>query len=392
METLHSSCLSSHCPLPHLPIFQPNLIFSFTRDGNNTVNKKWKTKEHTEMDKKSVVEEACKISEPLSHRAIDEITESYPDDSTLPKRILMNPTDFQSEFIHKHTEFVTAEGGCRIRTCHNLNLRNDKSDSVVYVFIHGLGGTLTQFEPLLKLLSLINKGFFSMDLPGFGSSDDVESYGMLEIVAIVQKTFAKLTPSRNLVLIGHSMGCYLAIHFCSAFQEQYSFQELVLLAPPSLDLPQVERTSTRVLMSLLFRWPWMFDIYRTQFDQSRGLRSSGIVQFFYNRNKQNKYRLLYQFYHNVQIRSKSLAGYILGWKPISEDQLTTVASATSKVLLFAGDQDGITPASCARLMYDTMVNVGSCACDMVILQDCSHNMCLDAPSRIVASFFDHAVV
>ena len=45
-----------------------------------------------------------------------------------------------------------------------------------------------------------------------------------------------------------------------------------------------------------------------------------------------------------------------------------------------------------QLMYDTMVNVGSCACDMVILQDCSHNMCLDAPSRIVASFFDHAVV
>lgn len=90
------------------------------------------------------------------------------------------------------------------------------------VFIHGLGGSLSQFHPLLTTLIHIGP-CFGIDLPGCGlsafspstwSSYSLEALAMLVAQAIEQHRDA--TRNQEVVLVAHSLGCSISALIASS--------------------------------------------------------------------------------------------------------------------------------------------------------------------------------
>lgn len=85
------------------------------------------------------------------------------------------------------------------------------------VFIHGLGGSVAQFNPLLT--SLVNlASCLSIDLPGCGLSafdpklpwDAYTVDALAELVGKVIEDYREKDTGQGVVLIGHSLGCSIA--------------------------------------------------------------------------------------------------------------------------------------------------------------------------------------
>lgn len=333
--------------------------------------------------------------QPLSGRSLRAIVESYQDGPQLMESIRRAEADqdFSTVFIKEHEGYVQLDDskGTSIRTCHNL--KQAKNNSELFLFIHGLGGTLEQFEPLLRELDDKGKCFLAFDLPGFGKSDEWQQYSMADVVKSIDQLIHKLTNQQKpqtLTIIGHSMGCYLAVHFYKMFHEAYNIDKLVLLAPPNPNVHQLSKSKYLIQFCLRtgFKYPWMFDIYRTKFDQSKGLSSSGIKQFFYRDGDiTNQYRKLWQFHNNVQIKSRSIFGYFLGWEEIDWTKLNKLLSlegTKTSLVIFCGDKDTITPIKYSHEIYDLLHDVS--AKKMITIEGCGHNLCFDAPEIMVEKF------
>lgn len=100
------------------------------------------------------------------------------------------------------------------------------------VFIHGLGGSLAQFGPLLN--SLVNIApCFGIDMPGCGLSTfepkSYEAYTTKALVALHKAAIEDCCRTHNhekIVLIGHSMGCSISALLVSSTAEQESTLKL----------------------------------------------------------------------------------------------------------------------------------------------------------------------
>ena len=360
-------------------------------------------------DEKLVVE-ACNVEgQPLSGRSIHEIVGSYGDGRQLLQTILDNGEDFQSKFIADHEEYIKASTGT-VRVCHNLH---DKDTSMrgqdeLNLFIPGLGGSLDQFEPLLKLCSLLHKPFFCMDSPGFGKSDPLPSPTMSAVVDLIHEVLAKIlknlgVPSdqgNKLNVVGHSMGCYLALHFYVKYNELYSVKNIVLLGPPQPEMSILSKSNITVQFALKFlhRFPMIFDFYRNWFDQSKGLQSSGITQFFFSGNDNDstdevrRYRKLRQFYNNVQIKSDSTVAYLLGWESLDWERIshtmTSAAANAPHILIVSGEEDPVAPMAKVELVLKAFPNVDTTVKELVKIPSCSHNMFGDRPEQICRIFLN----
>lgn len=335
--------------------------------------------------------------QPLSKRSLRAIVESYKDGPQLMETIRQAQADqdFSTVFIKEHEGYAQLHGAhtSSVRTCHNL--RQSKGGGELFLFIHGLGGTLEQFEPVLRELDQRNKSFLAFDLPGFGKSDEWDQYPMLDVAKSIDRLINELTNNQKfekLNIIGHSMGCYLAVHFYLIFHKSWCISRLVLLAPPKPNVDQLSKSKYLIQFGLRtgFKFPWMFDIYRTRFDQSKGLSSSGIKQFFYrDGDVTDKYRKLWQFHNNVQIKSRSIFGYFLGWEEIDWNVLNKVLSdqdSKIKLLILCGEKDTITPEKYSREIYDLLSDVPSK--EIITIPNCGHNLCFDSPEAVNQIFSD----
>lgn len=317
-----------------------------------------------------LIEKASEPLCPISGKSFEDIENFYlskPND--IAKNILNNPNDFKNALIELHTEYITIEDcneKINIRTCHNLqNIVHE----TVYLFIHGLGGTLTQFEPMIHLLELLDKRFFSLDLPGFGKSSVINNYQMSRIVKIIKNVLDRVGKFSRLIIVGHSMGSILSLHFTHHFKSCYKIVKLILLSTPQFHIPMLEYMIVRFGLYVLKRYTIFFDLYREWFDQSKGLESTGITKFFYRSG--NTYRKLYQFHNNIQINSKSIIGYLLGWESVDMSYLESIKD---KVFMIVGNKDHITPFSLHPRS--------------IVVQDASHNILFDAPNDTLKILVD----
>lgn len=130
------------------------------------------------------------------------------------------------------------------------------ADLPLLVFIHGLGGSLPQFAPLLG--SLVNIApCFGIELPGHGSSEfaptDYDSY-KIEAFAALWQTCIKDICARHghqkVVLIGHSMGCSISTILATAKDFPYPIIGLIDLCPKATPPSKSESISARRFLSL----------------------------------------------------------------------------------------------------------------------------------------------
>lgn len=251
-----------------------------------------------------------------------------------------------------------------IRTFYRPHAQADKLPSTptflpLLVFIHGLGGSLAQFHPLLT--SLVNVApCLGIDLPGCGLSKFLPTTwhhyttsALVELLSVVIREHCQLENNMRVVLVGHSMGCSLSALLASdrsPLKMENGVEILALIAIcPKVSLPNSQQITT---FKNVLRIPTpIFNIWRT-WDRRGGPESRSVARFVGSQADLETKKLQERF--NAQSRTGVWRRMAWGALPkmntdgTQQDGLPGAevwAGLNQPLFLIAGEADGITKVS-----------------------------------------------
>ena len=226
------------------------------------------------------------------------------------------------------------------------------------MFIHGLGGSLAQFNPLLS--SLVNIApCLGIDLPGCGLSEFEptawECYtpaALAELLGQVVEEHCIGKEKQGVVFIAHSMGCSLSAMLASPksllrMKDNVDVLGLVALCPRASPLSEQEK----VIYKRVLRLPTaIFDIWR-RWDRRGGLESKSVARFVGKDGDPGAKRLQERF--NAQSRTPVWRRMAWGMLPeLRQDIRSAVKSGLPDlglwatldvpILLIGGESDQVT--------------------------------------------------
>ncbi|PLB46758.1 dual specificity phosphatase catalytic domain protein [Aspergillus steynii IBT 23096] len=202
--------------------------------------------------------------------------------------------DTDPGLLKKHSSYLSYTTSVAtypsIRTLYRPHPQTDKlptkpSSVPLLVFVHGLGGSLAQFNHLLTSLSNVGP-CFGIDLPGCGLSDfaptswDAYSVDALaELLATAIDQHRDKENSQGVVLIAHSLGCSLSALLTSSAssigsQVKEHILGLIAVCPRSSPPSPHEVASFRRLLHI--PGP-LFDLWR-HWDRRGGLTSASVTR------------------------------------------------------------------------------------------------------------------
>ncbi|KAK0128696.1 hypothetical protein ONS95_000652 [Cadophora gregata] len=234
-------------------------------------------------------------------------------------------------------------------------LPTDPSPLPLLVFIHGLGGSVAQFHPLLT--SLVNlASCLAIDLPGCGISgfqpkswDAYTTETLAELLEIIIEDHREKNNTQGVVLIGHSMGCSLAALIAtraSNHATRLSDHVVGLVAicpkaePPSADQVTLVRKLLWVPGPILNLW--------RQWDRRGGTESASVHRFVGADADEETKKLQYRFNEQSKtavwrrMASGSLPSYERGDAKGGLPGQTAWAGLEVPVFLVAGEADNVT--------------------------------------------------
>lgn len=312
---------------------------------------------------------------------------------------------------------------------------NEVQESPALMFIHGLGGQMSQFEPLMGLL-LQCLELYALDLPGFGDSrfeftgtsrftpeeqtqisnsvrkmtwSDFETDNIVKIIhCFIQQNIPE---TKKVILIGHSMGTHLLIKLATKLSK-HRVEGLVLLSPPKLEddvnVDSTETTGTSKnssftfykalnLMWWLFRIPYLFNLFRI-WDRLEGLSSKSVLRQL--PVESSLHMKLRQFRWNLDIDTRSLLRYIRGFRHAKTSELIDAVSRFNdnpsdtntyeKTLLIGGLEDKVTPISVVTQINDFLLNSRKRkVVHMVQVKNAGHSLLLAKPEFISGMILNH---
>lgn len=207
---------------------------------------------------------------------------------------VVDPSLTDPSLLRKHSTFKTYRTDIAtypsIRTFYRPHPQADKLPDMptplpLLVFIHGLGGSLAQFHPLLT--SLVNVApCLGIDLPGCGLSQfDPKSWeayaleALIELLRVIIEEHCHGKKGQGVVLIGHSLGCSLsaALASSSTLHGQLNINVLGLVAIcPRTSTPTREQI---VNFRRLLQVPTpIFNLWR-KWDRRGGPQSTSVIRF-----------------------------------------------------------------------------------------------------------------
>lgn len=227
------------------------------------------------------------------------------------------------------------------------------------VFIHGLGGSVAQFNPLLTSLSNAAP-CLAVDLPGCGMSrfaprywDAYSTNSLVHLLIEIINRYRK--EDQEIVFICHSMGCSLGALLASKASLYYSalgdhVHALIGICPPDKSISPEQVNQARWLLSI--PGP-IFDIWRA-WDRRGGTESASVARFTGPNAEEQLKRLQVRF--NTQSRTPVFRRMAYGALPnftAGSDEYSRGAFVGSEiwsgievpVLLIAGTDDPVTPAA-----------------------------------------------
>lgn len=317
-----------------------------------------------------------------------------------------------------------------------LSLANDqlaKIDSLpLLVFIHGLGGQMSQFEPLLQEFRNCSD-IFTFDLPGFGLSKrpsrsseggihfsslsefSIEDQDKLEktsdalswedyktdnIVNLIMTVLETKFPKRQIILIGHSMGTHISLQLAKKFPKG-RVESLILLTPPKLSsvkpfdkLP----IATKTFLNFSSYIPKMFDWYRV-LDRSGGFNSKSVNAYIFNEKNDNEddntFKKLTQYRWNLDTDSETFLKYLKGFQSVTEDEFRGIIDnfnneegTTTRILIVGASNDLITPyQTCCDPMAQILKEAGI-QYKYEIIDKANHSIFLDQPQILSGIVYD----
>ncbi|KAK3170185.1 hypothetical protein OEA41_009571 [Lepraria neglecta] len=242
-----------------------------------------------------------------------------------------------------------------IRTFYRLHSQADKLPSKptplpLLVFVHGLGGSLAQFNPLLT--SLVNVGpCLGVDLPGCGRSafspttwDAYTPKALAELLCVVIAQNCAQDKGQGVILIGHSAGCSYSTLVAQA-QQRAEVLALVAICPQATP-PSEKQIAT---FEKILRVPTpIFNLWRT-WDRRGGPESASVARFV-GKNADIEVKKLQERF-NTQSRTAVWRRMAWGALPRRERSkepekglpgLDVWASLKIPLFLVGGEGDGIT--------------------------------------------------
>lgn len=175
------------------------------------------------------------------------------------------------------------------------------------MFVHGLGGSVAQFNALLTSLTPI-ASCLAVDLPGCGLSQfepqDWDSYStdaLVELLEQVIEDHRDTTAGQGVVFIGHSMGSSLAALLANPRQPKTELHRHVLgLVGICPTAGQFIEKQVRLIRTLLWLPGFLFDVWRA-WDRRGGLESPSVHRFVGRDADAESKRL--QYVYNCQSRT-----------------------------------------------------------------------------------------
>ena len=225
------------------------------------------------------------------------------------------------------------------------------------VFIHGLGGSLAQFHPLLN--SLVNVGpCLGIDLPGCGLSQFAPtSWEAYSIKALAEVLLAAIEDhvdgdkGQRVIMIGHSMGCSLSAMLASSksiLHKSLKFEIVGFVAVcPKASVPSSDALAK--MRNLLSIPTPLFDLWRL-WDRRGGPDSTSVKRFVGARADLTTRKLQEKF--NKQSRTAVWRRMAFGLLPSTQPNDAAEkglpgpelwSGITCPLFLIAGEGDKITP-------------------------------------------------
>ncbi|KAK0324000.1 hypothetical protein LTR82_005121 [Friedmanniomyces endolithicus] len=219
------------------------------------------------------------------------------------------------------------------------------------VFVHGLGGNMSYYTPLLAELNLTKDGqsqYTSLifDLEGHGLSPtkatsklSIQSYaddiqGLIETLNIPTET--------GIILVAHSMGCLVASLFAS--QHPDLVKRLILIGPPPCPLPAAGAENS---------------IKRAAAVRAEGMRNVAITMATASTSAKTKAeRPLALTMVQMSLLSQDPEGYAKGCTALAGARDLEINFAkvgrSVKSLVITGEEDKVSPPSHARKLAETL--------------------------------------
>ncbi|CAK7235976.1 hypothetical protein SBRCBS47491_009479 [Sporothrix bragantina] len=248
----------------------------------------------------------------------------------------------------------------------------DPAPLPLLVFVHGLGGSVAQFDALLTRMSNC-ASCLAVDMPGCGRStfapQDWAAYSFEALVDLLEAVIAQYRqPEQGVVLIGHSMGCSLAALLASrqTSSPESPYSGLVAICPPA-GFGQDDRTKVTIFKALLWIPTSVFDLWRA-WDARGGPNSASVRRFVGSDADEESKHLQDKFNH----QSKSAVWRRMAWGslPAYDAAGAQVSGLSSKavweklqlpICLLTGESDHITPPAEARKVHSYLQSSASAA-------------------------------
>lgn len=229
----------------------------------------------------------------------------------------------------------------------------DPAPLPLLVFVHGLGGSVAQFHPLLQSLTH-NSSCLAVDLPGCGVSefaptswDAYTNEALVELLDVIINEYRDKQSGQGVVLIGHSMGCALSARLASPGSSQLANHVvgLVAICPPAGPPTEAQVNTFRKFLWIPTQ---IFDLWRA-WDARGGAESASVRRFVGAEadieSKQSQFRF------NRQSRTPVWRRMAWGSLPVYENGIPKGGIAGKEIwaslsvpcFLLGGGNDNVTP-------------------------------------------------
>ncbi|CEI95943.1 hypothetical protein RMCBS344292_10117 [Rhizopus microsporus] len=266
----------------------------------------------------------------LSERMYFLLCQRNIEEATVEHELSSNQNE--PDIISEHTQFIDIRGR-KLRIVHIIHELGSKVPLIV--FIHGLGGQVSQWQRQIEYFSQ-TAHILAVDLLGCGKSEvtkDWESYTTEALVEDIKELLTDRYKYPSTVIIAHSYGCAIASFVAACPEIRPCMAGLVLISPKE----HVSKSQLKGQQRLKWIPDWLLDIFRTA--DRKGLYYSKSVNRFLGpevNESIRKSQLLWNLQSKTPVTKRFLAGARLPTKDI-------YSQLDMGVLLIGGEKDQITP-------------------------------------------------
>ncbi|KAA8898629.1 3-oxoadipate enol-lactone hydrolase [Sphaerosporella brunnea] len=229
--------------------------------------------------------------------------------------------------------------------------------SKTIVFVHGLGSSQNFYIPLTYTLKGANRRYILLDSPGSARSPlPAGEVTVQSLAGTVLELLEHLNVANNVTIVGHSMGCLVALHIAQLAPEK--IEGVVLLGPvyPSAGLAEV--FAQRILAV-----------------KKGGMESMAAV--VPNAAVGSKASPLTKAFIRELLLGQSVEGYCALCNAIATSTVGDLSKAKARVLIVAGSEDKSAPLDGCK-KYNQEIS-GS---ELKIVEGLGHWHAVEAPEEI----------